>query len=248
MRVFGVCMIKLDEPFKLDRNKIWYIDSKDVSTKPVFFNEFREAYTKKREFLEIEGVDNYIIKDIKMRKYLFNELRTLHSLSNYIKVQDELPNIGFPIGYYKDNNKVLGTIIPYYKDSISLQKAAYLHAFSELQDYYNNSENKIRNLIMLFLDILDIINSMYEKNVSYLDVHSGNFLLYKNSIKVIDFELNYVHFKNRQKYLQDICRNYIFLVRAILRNYGFENINLSPSENLYETREDIIKLEKRLYK
>ena len=228
-------MEKLNEPFKLDKKNIYYIDSRDVKVQNIHFREIGKLDRLKRGFFKIEGIDDYIIKDSTMYPLLFNGIRNRKLLSDLVSKIDLLPDIGFPIGYYQSRGRMKGTIIPYYDNAIPLRKMIYLFKFEELKDYYYRDNDDIYNLISLLLDILNLISRMYDNNVSYLDIHSGNFLIYNNDIKVIDFDYDYVFFNQNMKYYHTIMRNYSMLVETICRRFGFKEILFNGGDTFFET-------------
>ena len=239
-------MQELSTPFKRDKKNLWYLDTRDVKLTPFKFIEIGKSYSEKREFFYIEGVNDYIVKDTTMYPLLFNRTKTMSILKHFSDKQDLLLDIDFPIGYCKDAVRLKGTIIPYYQDSISLCKIIYLHKLSELKNYYNHESDVIDNLISLCLSILDLIIKMYDQNISYLDIHSGNFLIYNNTVKVIDFEPSFVYFKNRYKHYDRIIKNYTMLVERICRRFGFEEVLLYPAQTFIDTELRVKSLKKEL--
>lgn len=168
-------MVELNKPFQKDKHGIYYIDSKDVSVTPFHFNEVNTSYEHKRDFYFIDKIDNYIIKDTTDLPKMFNSYKTKKLLKNCMRKQDLINEVDFPVGYYLDNDKIKGTIIPYYKDAISVYQLTNLYELERIKDYYLHDENKMRNLIELCLDILKLLERMYEEGVIYLDLNTGNF-------------------------------------------------------------------------
>ena len=105
---------------------------------------------------------------------------------------------------------------------------------------------EIDNLICMLLDILNLISKMYDKGVSYLDIHSGNFLFYNNGIKVIDFDYGYVLFDKKDKYFDRIIRNYDMLVETICRRFGFKDILFNRDDTFMETEHHVKSLKREL--
>ena len=168
-------MKEFDKPFKLDKHNLWYIDSNDVILNRKTFSEAGRKSFNKSSFYLIDGVPDYIIKDDSKYTKSFRKQKLLKMVKELTKIQHNLPNIGFPVGYYVNYGNVDGTIVPYYKESISIHDFICYGKFNELKKYYNRSDNDIDNLISMLLDILDIISSMYDNNISYRDIHPGNF-------------------------------------------------------------------------
>ena len=240
-------MVELDKPFKKDYHNLWYLDSKNVKITPFKFSEIGKPYEDRPNFFKIKGIDDYIIKDTSLYPFFFNRYRTIRNLVKLQQKQELLPNIDFPIGYYKDKGMVMGTIIPYYPGAISLRELIFLHKLPDVDNYYYRDPNEIDNLIYMFLDILELISKMYEQNIVYLDIHTGNFLIYKNDVKVIDFEPGYVYYsdKNHTKYERMII-NYAKLIERICRRLGFKEVLLRPSDTFMGMENNIKTLSKRL--
>ena len=223
-------MQELSPPFRKDHNNLWYINAHDVKTSEIIFHDLVKSYGERRHFYKIDGIDNYVIKDSTMYPLTFNRIKNLSLLKNLSCRQEEFTNIDFPVAYYQSFKMLKGIIIPYYEDSISLRKLIYLHS----------------NLITLLLEILELIVSMYDKNICYLDIHSGNFLLYNNSVKVIDFEPGYVYFQKKDKYYNRMAKNYAMLVERICHRFGFKEISVKPEGTFLETETKVKALRKEL--
>ena len=107
-------------------NSMVWMRPKEYIQKKLLIQEIKKSYCKKREFYIVEGIDNYIIKDSTMEPIMFNSIRNKRLLENLVNKQEKIPEVEFPIGYYKHSGSMKGFIIPYYKDSISLRKIVYL--------------------------------------------------------------------------------------------------------------------------
>ena len=76
---------------------------------------------------------------------------------------------------------------------------------------------------------------MFENGISYLDIHSGNIVFYKNEIKLIDFEPCYISFSKIIYYQQQVIYNYTSLVNTILNNFFIEeNLQIISSMNSFK--------------
>ena len=239
--------MEIKELFKMDKKGLLYLDSRDIKIDEISFREIKKSYRNKRQFFKIEGIDNYIIKDSTLDPFFFNTSRNKQLLEGLVKRQKDIPEVDFPIGYYQDKGKMKGTIIPYYYDSVSLRKIIYLHNFEDLKDYYNHESNEINNLINLLLKILDLVSKMYYNGVIYLDVHSGNFVIKDNDIKVIDFDPGFVFFKDKDHdHYERILMNYATLVETICRRLNFKPILFNPECTFMETERKVKKLKREL--
>lgn len=233
-------------PFRHDRKGLKYLDSRDIKTDEIIIKQMSGSYRDRAHFFAIDGNDDYIIKDCTMYPLILNRPRNLKLLKQLVEKQEEIKNVDFPIAYYKSFNILKGIVIPYYKDSASLREIISLHPFEDLPNYYNHDSNEIDNLISLLLEILELISNMYDHKVYYLDIHTGNFLLYNNSVKVIDFEPGHVFFRDRKWNLKLILSNYAMLVEKIRRMYKFKEIFFHSGVDFYNTEMNVKALRKRL--
>ena len=240
-------MHEFSEPFKLDKNNLWYIDAKDVELTRKTFGEVGKRPEYKSSFYLIDGIDDYIIKDSTKYMKLFRKMKTLSMLKAFMKIEDNLPNVDFPVGYFANCGKVDGTVIPYYKDSISLRSFIWFSKFNELKKYYNKASDDIDNLICLLLDMLNIISGLYDNKVMYLDIHPGNFLLYNNDVKLIDFEPNYIYLKQKTGfYYNRILHNYSIMVHTICRRLEFKDVMYQSGESFMDAENSVKYLRKCL--
>ena len=240
-------MKEFDKPFKLDKNNLWHIDSKDVILNKRTFSEAGKKSYNRSSFYLIDGIPDYIIKDDSKYTKLFRKQKILKMVKELTAIQDNLPNIGFPVGYFSNCGKVEGTIVPYYKDSISIHDFSCYSKFEELSKYYNRSSNNVDNFISMLLDVLDIISSMYDNNISYTDIHPGNFILYDNQVKVVDFEPNYLYYKQKGGYcFERMLKNYALAVYEICRRLGFDVVGFDSGESFMDAEEHVKVLGKRL--
>ena len=78
-----------------------------------------------------------------------------------------------PIGIVKVNDIVVGQLIKYYKNSISLI------------DFFKGSPSI--DPISYYLKALDILEELALNGICYEDVHGGNFLVVGDKLRLIDF-------------------------------------------------------------
>ena len=130
-------MIQLDKPFKEDNKGLFYIDSDDVELEEFRFNEITSNYCRKRVFYRIKGVDDYVIKDTSKLPLYFNEYLNKRLLKNFQINQDKFNDIDFPVAYFLDKKKVVGTVVPYYKDSNSLKVLSNIYRIGDLKNFYD---------------------------------------------------------------------------------------------------------------
>lgn len=240
-------MVDIKELLKYDNRQLGYIDSNDVYVEKFSFSEVGKIYNERIYFYRIDGINDYIIKDSTKNPLFFNNIRNKNLLRNLVNKQSELPDIGFPIGYYKHRGRMTGTIIPYYVDATSIKKLIYIETLDNLPKYYNHDSNESYNLISLFLEILEVIHSMYKKGVIYTDIHAGNFLVKDNEVKIIDFESGFIFFNDKKgEHLERLLYNYAGLIETICYRYGFKKVMFNRQESFYETEQSIKVLRKEL--
>ena len=246
--------MELDKPFKQDKNGLWYVDFKDINTQVIHFPEIGKCNAKKATFYKVEGMDNIIIKDTTEYPYFLNRHKHLKLLSELVKRQSRITDVDYPFAYCKDYGILRGIVELFYLDSISINDIIYsikyknnLSQLEVIKNYYNHENDNIDNIIVLLLNILELISKMHNNGVYYTDIRAGNFLLYNNEVKVIDFEPDYVRFKDRNgMYLDKILFNYASLVETILRRCGFEDVFFNAGEDFYETEKRVLSLRKSL--
>ena len=88
----------------------------------------------------------------------------------------------FPYGVVTLDKAVIGQIIPYYDNSVSLLKML---------------SNSSLNVYTWFLKAYEIIQELYDNDIIYIDIHGNNFLVLNNELKIIDFEPGAVYFKDK---------------------------------------------------
>lgn len=237
----------IPKEFKLDDDNIWYLDDKDIKKKAVYFNKTNGFYNDNPKiFYLIEGNSDYIIKDTRFAPLFFNKTRIKKMLKDFY-LHNNLKSIDLPLAYFKENNKLTGIVVPYYNHSVSIKKIINTEDVKELKKIYNHSKSDYYNIIVLCLEILDIIKTMYDEEMIYLDIHPGNFLLYNNQVKLVDFEPGYVFFTNKkEKYYDKIINGYLYLINLIFRKFKLDNFEIYKGDSFDKVKEDIMKLEKKI--
>ena len=200
---------------QLDNRGILYLDNYPLKKRIYYGNrEFDKSY-----FFEIDSTKEYIIK---YHKEKLNKNDVLDMLLKFYNINGKnLNNIDFPIGYYRENDQIKGLIIPNYPYAISIKDAMILN---NLNDYYNQFNNLKDNILKLLDDILQILESLYNHDIIYTDVNSGNFLIYHNEVKIIDFDPKYIFYKDNF-YVQRMFFNYCMLYDLICKRYNINNEN-----------------------
>lgn len=228
--------------FKIDKNGLFYFDNENL------LNSLYPFYNNKNLFFHLEGIDNYLVK-YSSKEYTKKEiLKYKQMLLFFQKLQPQFKEIDFPIGYYKEANELRGIIIPYYHGP-TLRKVSEERELGDLSKYYYQDDDMIHNLFCLYLDILDQMEHLFAEKIYYVDVHSGNFVLDNNQVKLIDFEIPYIHFNQKaRESLTTIINNYIYLVKITNRRFGIHDDLLFTEGNFSETRFLVKSLENRVRK
>ena len=234
---------------KFDKNGLLYIDNDKFKKHPLDLNEIKEDENNKIKnyFYELESTSDYIIK------YSINNLNTsdlINMLINFKKINDRIKKIDFPIGYYLENNHIKGEIIRYYKNSFSLYSLSETKDINILSKYYYHDEDTIHNLYLLMLEILDLIEELYEENVYYTDIHRGNFVINNNDVKLIDFDYKYISFKDKKdrKLLYSILNNYENLLFMMNKRFNLGELVPYYTNNFDNMRKYVKKIENKVRK
>ena len=238
-------MRELPKNIKKDIDDLLYLDIDNINLTPLIFDELKKFDCNYSKFYTIDGNKDYILKYTPY-PIILRKTRTLNMLRNMYYYQDNIKKVEFPIGYYQKDNKFEGTIIPFYEKAISIRKFIYNSSLLDLFKYYNHDSDEITNLISLYLDILDILKELYDENIVYLDIiHGGNILLYKNEVKLIDYEPGYIKFTdNPNHYYKRIMEGYSNLINYINYKLNIKNVLFYSDDNFNKTKDNIKRLEK----
>lgn len=213
-------MIPLE--LKRDINGLLYTSDKNLLKRPPLLIDHRMANEDRYDqvgFYRFFSTDEYIIKyhyNRLSRELMEAEKEMLITLNNK---QKDVPNVDFPIGYYRERKYNVGQIIKYYKDGISLDNICNDEDLLLLGKYYYHNEDDLHNLFLLFNDVLDLIYEMFENGIYYTDIHPGNIMLEHNNTKIIDFDANRISFNNKDEQLVNIMKNYCLFIKKVLNSF-----------------------------
>ena len=242
--------MEIKDLLKLDKKGIPYLDSKDVTIEEIAFKRYARPYQRtqyEKEFFKIEGIDDYIIKDTTLYPLFFNHNSNLKLIGKLIEKQELIEEVDFPIAYFKGLFGIRGAVIPYYEDGKSIRELMNIYRFEELKKFYNHESNDIDNLISMFLDILYLLIIMYNKGVCYTDANTGNFVVYKNIMKVLDFEPRDIYFSDKyRRYLKYALSKYASLINIVCWKYFAKKVNFVSGEDFYSTEKKVLELKKVL--
>lgn len=145
-------------------------------------------------------------------------------IENLIIYGKNIKNIDFPIGIVKINDIVVGQIIKYYDNSITLEDFLTKNKDIDPRPYY--------------LEVLNILEELVENNICYKDVHGRNFMLANNQLKIIDFTPFRIKINEVYKGMYyDMFQNFIGMVNKINKLRDEENFKIwrLPEEIKLET-------------
>lgn len=188
-------------------------------------DEIREC---SKRFFQFFSTDDYLMR---LNKNMNRDDKSLYDLvTNLYCMQKKFPEIDFPIGVVRYNENVIGQIIRYYENAKSLKDVAVFEDLSSLNKYFQRDEDSIRNLFIIYREILELLENLYDNDIAYLDVHAGNFVFYNDKIKIIDFEPGYISFGKMHYNELIVIRNFISLMTRILHAFNLYD-KLSYFEN-----------------
>lgn len=225
---------------ELNHDNIWFLDKKKINIQQIVFEYPSYTFIPRSKFYKIEGNDEYIIK-VHNEFIFFEEVRIKRMLKKFYEVSDKLSNIDFPIAYYQENSKLRGLVIPYYDKGISIRNVIKSNNSEKFMSLYNHSNNLEENFMYLYLEILSLLEKMYQEKISYLDIHGGNFIIYQNQIKVIDFDPRYVKFNN-MFYESYIINKYCHLINDLNTSFKLKNKLIFPKDNFENMKNEIKRL------
>lgn len=99
--------------------------------------------------------------------------RKIELLNHLDSIRDNFKLIDLPHTEIYCNNVLVGTIGKYYEDSKDILKIMYLDEIER--------QRKV-------IEALDIFRELELNKIVYVDIHTGNFLLVNNNVKLIDID------------------------------------------------------------
>lgn len=207
----------------------------------------RRCRELKNKFYSLSSTDDYILKlnqDINVND---SELRQMIERLYYR--QPNVDSVEFPIGYVKNSNNTIGQIIRHYPNTKSFKTICLTEDIEDLQKYIYFDDDALRNLFLIYLNILEQIEQLFEKGIMYLDIHPGNMIFFDNSVKIIDFDPDYIRFNRLKCYYKQIIYNYRRLINSSLSFFyldgELENIveetNFSDIKRKVKTLENTVR-------
>lgn len=207
---------------KMDKDGLLYFNDDRILMHTPLLIDQREVSEHKyylSGFYRLSSTNDYIIKYC-YTCYTKSEILAIKEmLMKLIEKQKNVPDVDFPIGYFKYGRRLAGQIIKYYQDSISYENVLENKDINLIGKYYAHDEDTIHNLFLIFNDVLNHLYEMFENGIYYYDINPGNIILTNNEVKIIDFDYHYVKFDQKDKRLATIMDSYVLLLIKVLSNY-----------------------------
>jgi len=241
-----------------DENGLYYVNINDVKDNLIKLNFIHNEYkssellsqNSKYDFFGLSELDDYVLK-ICTNYCHSNMYSQIYLLKKFNELRNKLIDIDFPIGYVSDNGKIIGQVIKNYPHSISLRNASINFSLFELKSYFYRDDDDLHNLFLLYHEILNLLEAAYENNFIYCDVNPGNFLLYDNNVKLIDFENEYMFFYQGNYNIRYVLRAYLNMIIKVNCEYHLDN-NISftfNNKNVFlKVRKKVLELENHIRK
>ena len=183
----------------IDNKGLYYFDEKSIGKEIVFSLGKLEIKSK---FYEIIDNPFLIIK----KSDNINEDELLSMLLRFKDLYEHIEKTDLPVNYYKEKGIIKGQVIPYYEDSINLYNISKTKELDNLMNVYKKDDDKVHNLFLLYNDIVDIMEELYENGIYYYDSNSTNFVFKDNKVHLIDFDPKYVFFnKSKRRLIQTLA-------------------------------------------
>ena len=209
---------------KSDKNGLLYMEDKTIIKRislPIDKRIVDERYYQ-NSFYRINSTDDYIIKYSHTPFMKKEREKIMAMLEQLVIRQKQVPDVDFPIGYFRRWHKLAGLIVRYYPNGISFDNIVVNGDIEGFGKYYYHDEDSIHNLFLFFYNVLDIVYEMFENEIYYGDINHGNIVLTDNKVKIIDFDYRFVHFDNKDKNLAAIMYAYDRLLRETLMKYNID--------------------------
>jgi len=226
----------------IDSNNLIFFNEVDKGKKILFPNSKNQK--NKSKFYELLNYNKYLIKYSSQ----LDPQTTFKMLKIFNELKDKITLTDLPIGYYQENETIKGTIVPYYKDSISLHEITKKKNLNELNNYYHHDDNNLHNLYLLLNDILDILEELQNNGISYLDSNPTNIILKDNQVKLIDFEPKYLLYELTSENIKKTLSRFDDLVFYTHINFKLGNLPIYNSKNFKTMHKHLIKLENKTRK
>lgn len=166
-------------------------------------------------------------------EYKFNGEKDEILISKLQEKQNNIKLTEFPTGVLTRENYIFGQEIPFYED------------YETLYNFRDNIES-VTQLIEIYKKCLNILEELYKNDIYYTDVHSKNFMVNNEDIKLIDFEFSQVKF-NDPSYL-DLILNRVAHMFNLINSLLGSDIKYDVPSNFTQAYENLDVMKKRLIK
>lgn len=243
--------------FQLDSDNLFCFDIFDKKDELIKVNfeqlQYKSFHHKPKvlqyDFYILSSLKNYLlkIKNGNCDAMLMHQVYLLKKLSPF---KDLFSYCDFPNGYVVDNKEIVGMILPNYSsESVSFQNTCIKYSLNELKNYLLRDDDDIHNLFMIYLEILTMVEKMYDNGLLYYDINEGNFIFDNNKIKIIDFDFERIGFVKTKSNLNGLLTNYLDMVNRVNGEYSLSKISSNISKTSFSSvRNKIIKLENTVRK
>ena len=240
-------MIPLE--LKNDKEGLLYLEDDNIFRKHSLQIDKRNNVDEyfKYVFYPVDSTDEYIIK-YSCTVYTRKQIKLIKEmLFNLVCKQKNIKSVDFPIAYFYHMKRLCGLIVKYYKEGISVDNIIKLQDIESVGKYYYHDENNIRNLFMLYSELLNTIIELFDNDIFYVDLNPGNIVLYNNQVKLIDFDYRYISFNNKDKKIKTIIDSYLEFVRVTLNSFYVSNYN-NDCNDFRDVKRYLKKLENNVYR
>lgn len=193
-------------------------------------NELLKISRKYTSFLGLEKEEDIpdhtkkYLESLKLQKEKFIELE---------KRSKNIKNTSFPLGIVKYNDLLVGTIIPYIKDSC------------EIDTFLKNNPNEFYNV---FVKLLDNIYELFNEYIYPTDIYSNVLIDKNNDPKLIDLDDNWLLLKDKKDIALEkiVLESYKIFIKDFANYFNFLRkirIELDETNTNYD---DLIYILKRI--
>lgn len=166
-------------------------------------------------------------------EYNFNSLEDAVLINSLMQIQPNIKLTDFPTGVVTLEGRIIGQIIKYYDDYMTLyEKIKLLKNYDEL--------------FSIYYKIVAILDELTKNNIIYTDNHLKNFMINeKNDIKLIDFESKQINFQNNKSDKDNSLNNLMIMFNRINQLVGLD-YRIESIENLDHAKEEIMIMRRKI--
>lgn len=226
----------------IDQYGINCYDENDRGKEIVFF--LGGKLEIKSKFYEIINEPNNIIKCPSLIDYD----KEIEMLQRFNDIRKDVKKTDLPSGYYQEKSIIRGEVIPYYMEAPTLFDLSIDKDKSKINNYYYKSDDKIRNMFILYNEILDIIEELYDNNICYYDSNSTNFVFKDNNVHLIDFDYKHISYKKNRRSLYKVLIGIDDLVDRMNNRFLAHDEFIYFPRSFNSMRKHLVKLENRIRK